>query len=371
MTPEPAPKVFISYSHDSQAHADSVLDLANRLRADGLDCSIDQYEESPPEGWPQWMERLIRESEFVIIVCSEFYLNKLLGKVKPTEGLGVRWEGKLVYQHLYNDGANSKFIPVLLANGKPEHIPTPLQGATYYRPDNQQDFERLHWRLRGVPLRNKPPLGKLNPQPPRNRKTNPGLFLTGFIDIELWNQAEWKGVMYVCDEVHPPWLGFLFRHEEPAKKVFEQWQTRLGRNDSYEEMRLSVVEGDIPGEGPGYTVSISANIDNILKRADDLGLNVPNERVIVIGRRHRMNPTPDSVNLEMFKQAFEHFHCYQLCPAILTPAGVKLLTGYGLLKKEIIFRHVSEISSANDMDFAVLKKAQEPAEGTSSQSESL
>ena len=69
-----------------------MLALANRLRDGGghggIDCSIDQYEESPPEGWPQWMERQIRESKFVLVVCSEFYLDKLLGKVKPAKGLG-------------------------------------------------------------------------------------------------------------------------------------------------------------------------------------------------------------------------------------------------------------------------------------------
>src|SRR5260370_42551780 len=70
MTPEEPTRVFISYSHDSQAHADDVLALANRPRADGVDCSVDQCEESPPEGWPQWMERQIRESKFVLVVCS-------------------------------------------------------------------------------------------------------------------------------------------------------------------------------------------------------------------------------------------------------------------------------------------------------------
>ena len=38
------PKVFISYSHDSQEHKDRVLSLADRLRSDGIDCNIDQYE---------------------------------------------------------------------------------------------------------------------------------------------------------------------------------------------------------------------------------------------------------------------------------------------------------------------------------------
>jgi len=45
--------VFISYSHDSREHMDRVLELSNRLRADGIDCHIDQYEMSLPEGWPR------------------------------------------------------------------------------------------------------------------------------------------------------------------------------------------------------------------------------------------------------------------------------------------------------------------------------
>lgn len=36
------PKVLISYSHDSPKHAQHVLELANRLRADGIDRIIDQ-----------------------------------------------------------------------------------------------------------------------------------------------------------------------------------------------------------------------------------------------------------------------------------------------------------------------------------------
>ena len=36
-------RVFISYSHDSDAHRDFVRGLSDRLRADGLDCQINQY----------------------------------------------------------------------------------------------------------------------------------------------------------------------------------------------------------------------------------------------------------------------------------------------------------------------------------------
>jgi SEFIR domain len=44
------PKVFISYSHDSPAHEATVLALANRLRGNGIDAVLDQYESFPPRG---------------------------------------------------------------------------------------------------------------------------------------------------------------------------------------------------------------------------------------------------------------------------------------------------------------------------------
>jgi len=43
-------EVFISYSHDAPAHVDAVLALSNRLRAEGFDAVLDQYEASPPGG---------------------------------------------------------------------------------------------------------------------------------------------------------------------------------------------------------------------------------------------------------------------------------------------------------------------------------
>jgi len=39
------PKVFISYSHDSPEHAERVLQLADRLRPDGVNAVLDRYED--------------------------------------------------------------------------------------------------------------------------------------------------------------------------------------------------------------------------------------------------------------------------------------------------------------------------------------
>jgi hypothetical protein len=115
-----AGRVFISYTHDSEEHARVVLSLSNRLRSDGIDCVLDQYESSPPEGWPQWMDREIKKAQFVLMVCTEAYYRRVMGEEKPGIGHGIAWEGNLIYNHIYSAGSrNSKFIPIIF---DPAHI---------------------------------------------------------------------------------------------------------------------------------------------------------------------------------------------------------------------------------------------------------
>ena len=95
------PKAFISYSHDSKTHL-IVLTLSDRLRSEGVDCHIDQYEESPPQGWPSWCEKQVREADFVLVACTEIYLRRFQGEEETGKGLGVIWEGHIITQELYN-----------------------------------------------------------------------------------------------------------------------------------------------------------------------------------------------------------------------------------------------------------------------------
>lgn len=76
------PKVFISYSHDSNEHCDFIRGISDRMRReDGLDCQIDQYiNGSPPEGWKLWMENQIEQADFVLLVCTPNYLKRYRGE---------------------------------------------------------------------------------------------------------------------------------------------------------------------------------------------------------------------------------------------------------------------------------------------------
>jgi hypothetical protein len=351
-------EVFISYSWDGEEHVRTVLDLSNRLRSEGVDCVLDQYEESPSEGWPRWMDRKIRDAKFVLMICTENYYKRVMGDASTGQGLGVRWEGGLIYQYIYNAGAtNARFIPVLLREQDKAFIPTPLQGATYYVTRTEDGYDKLYARLVNRPRTDKPKLGPLRPLPKKDVKTNFSVFLSTPIDPALWDEAKWSGVFIRIYESGPPDLGLAFLNETAARTIFEQWHRRYGDRDVFEELRISMIEGNVQGEQPGYSVQIGIDLENTIKRYREAGLTVDSDRdgFLTLTRIHRMNPSPGSKNLEMFKQAYRHFKAYSLIPGVLKPdqSDVLPIHDLGIYKSTIHFRRVEDIGP-NDEDSIVL-----------------
>src|SRR5271163_3726418 len=131
----PAPKVFVSYSHDSPAHEAKVLALADRLRSNGIDAALDQYESFPPRGWIQWMKDQIRDAQFVLVVCTETYRRRWDGEEKAGLGPGAAYEGQSMQQLLYDAaGENARFIPLLLDKEDGQHIPLELRKYSHFQP---------------------------------------------------------------------------------------------------------------------------------------------------------------------------------------------------------------------------------------------
>jgi len=152
--------VFISYSQDNAAHMADVLNLANRLRLDGVDCELDQFHEAPPEGWPVWTSKRIIESAFVLIVCTETYNLRFEGKDKAGSGKGAKWEGSIITQALYDsEQHNTHFIPVLLDARNRKHIPVLLRGASFYDLSSADGYLQLLRRLTEQPHEKEVPLG--------------------------------------------------------------------------------------------------------------------------------------------------------------------------------------------------------------------
>ena len=355
MNNEHNPIVFISYSQDSASLADRVLEFSNKLRSEGIDTILDQYEESPAEGWPRWMENSIDRAEYVLVIGSRGYLDKQTGKVPVGIGRGVKWESNIIYQKLYNaDSLNTKFIPVVFDEKDLSFIPTPLQGATVYNVSTQRDYDKLYWRLRGVTSSKKPELGKLRPLPEKERKT---LFVSSMIDIETWDKAIWRGAGFMFCPTTPPVLLLLFRNEKYAVKIFKDWIADIGRKDEKENIRVALVEGDVPGEAAGYYVVISNNLDEAVKRAEKSGLSVDEMMILNVSRYIRANPTDNFQCYNMFKQSYKSNPAFYLMPAIFdeTTKNIKPLEDLAILKRKIEFRNINDITE-NDIDAILIQK---------------
>ncbi len=174
-------RVFISYAHEpgNAAHGERVLALANRLRVDGLESRLDQYEFAPARGWKLWMEDEIEAAEFVLIVATETYERRRRGREEPGTGLGVRWEGSIISQALYEAALhNTKFIAVVFGAADAVHIPFYLRDFTWYDVAVEEGYDRLHRRLTNQPHVELPPVGPVREWPLRSRAAS-GETMTG------------------------------------------------------------------------------------------------------------------------------------------------------------------------------------------------
>lgn len=157
------PKVFISYSHDSQEHKKWVLDLATRLRNSGVDAIIDQWELRPGDDLPHFMEKHLADSDFVVMVCTDKYVEK------ANSGTGgVGYEKMIVTADLLLNIDSNKVVPVIRQFGT-NNVPTFLKTKLFVNFSNDDDYEfsfdELVRTFHGSPIFKKPEIGN-NPFTP-------------------------------------------------------------------------------------------------------------------------------------------------------------------------------------------------------------
>ena len=147
-----APRVFVSYSHDSPEHQTRVLELVQWLRMQGVNAWVDQFEESPPGGWARWCQEQVEEAKYVLVVCTETYERRAKREEEPGVGLGTVWEMGVIIDLAYRaQDAASKLIPVIFEVADKEHIPYPLNQETHYDLSTEGGEEDLYRRLTDQP----------------------------------------------------------------------------------------------------------------------------------------------------------------------------------------------------------------------------
>lgn len=102
------PKAFISYSWDDDAHKQWVAKLATQLRSDGVETILDQWHAVPGDQLPEFMEREIRENDYVLIVCTPNYRLK-----SDQRKGGVGYEGDIMTAEVHTQRNHRKFMPIV------------------------------------------------------------------------------------------------------------------------------------------------------------------------------------------------------------------------------------------------------------------
>lgn len=153
-----APVVFVSYSHDSQEHKLWVLNLATRLRTNGVDAILDQWDVGPGGDLPHFMEQSLAKAARVLMICTERYVQK----ANAGHG-GVGYEKMIVTAELMKQIGSNRAIPVVRQTGAQVALPTFLGSKVYIDLSTADKFEtgfdQLLRDLLGAPLFAKPPLG--------------------------------------------------------------------------------------------------------------------------------------------------------------------------------------------------------------------
>lgn len=152
------PTVFISYSHDSESHKDWVLQLATRLRSNGVDILLDRWNLKLGQDLPSFMEHGLSTSNRVICICSETYVTK----ANNGKG-GVGYEKQIITAELLADLNTNWIIPVVVNNSQTKKTPTFLAGRLYVGFEDgtlyESKYEELLRELLDEPVLPIPPVG--------------------------------------------------------------------------------------------------------------------------------------------------------------------------------------------------------------------
>jgi hypothetical protein len=134
-------------------------------------------------------------------------------------------------------------------------------------------------------------------------------------------------------------MGLVFADHEKGLELFDTWTNDWGNQDPDESIRIAVIEGDIPGQIPGYSIRLSADSPD----AD-------------AGQVQRMHPSPDTEAMfGQFKAQYLQHGEFLLCPVIQKEDGqLWFNANAGIIKRHIEFRNAEDISEG-DIDAIVLE----------------
>ncbi|WP_181771596.1 SEFIR domain-containing protein [Amycolatopsis pittospori] len=130
---ETSPRVYISYSRDSDEHTRLVLEFSGLLRSEaGIDAHLDRWYDDGRRDWTAWVLDQVGQADFILAIASPEYKKAVDGRASSTSAGLAEIEGALI-RNSYGrnvDGATRRILPVILPGGTTDEIPDLLRPAS-------------------------------------------------------------------------------------------------------------------------------------------------------------------------------------------------------------------------------------------------
>jgi hypothetical protein len=155
----PKPHVFLSYSHESEAHKQWVRRLAEDLTKKGLRTTLDQWDLQLGDDIGAFMEQSFKDAKYIVLICTEIFAEKAN---KRKGGVGYE-QAVFVGEMLMSRELGSRFLPILRSGDPSTALPLYLRSRLFgdFRDDSayEKSLEQLVRRVLGAPMYTPPELG--------------------------------------------------------------------------------------------------------------------------------------------------------------------------------------------------------------------
>ena len=217
------PKVFISYSWTS---TDRVIELAQRLKHDGIDVVLDKWKLNEGQDKYAFMEQCVTDESInkVLMICDKTYAEK----ANERKG-GVGDETMIISTEVYGKAKQEKFIPIIFErdeNGN-EYSPAYLKSRIYIdlteSEQYEKNYENLLRNLYNKPEYSEPPLGKM-PEWLNEENVSLSEIRTAVKQIQTYDGRNPSKLKYIIQKFNDDFVNILL---EFTPKRGENYDDRL------------------------------------------------------------------------------------------------------------------------------------------------
>lgn len=170
------------------------------------------------------------------------------------------------------------------------------------------------------------------------------------IKPELWDEASWYGLAFMCFANNPPFIFLIFKKKEGIHVFMDLYQ-QLGQVDNLERLRFSIIRGVSKNEPYNYRVLLTENIM----------ANEQHKLITMCSRIHEMTPATNQ-NWNNFEKDYKKYGSYSLSFGVFFNGKFypyPEFEKFSIKKKELVIKNAWEIDD-NDIEKIVLRAEDDP-----------